>query len=391
MSHLIEEYAKNLGVKIGKPVICEHFFPIIAEKYITVCLEGEQESKKYKYFNIALDAIKTLLQKHSIKIVQIGSSKSEKLTSSDDVFFDLDFKKTAYIVKNGLLHVGVDNAIMHYASSINKPIVTLFGNTYASSCDGYWSHPKSKINIEAPWSIRPSFNAVDPEDSINKILPEQVAEAILKHFGLTQPIGLVSHFFGEFYHSHVFELVPDFFERMPDMLDKHWFIRLDYTDSYSYLESWADYLDSFSFFTTKIIPHQFILKIKNKLKMVNFLVDEDSVIPTNYLDFLSGVGIKAVLLVKDESILAKVRDKYFDYPVHLYVTSDSSILKDKNITFGSSRFHSSKTIVSRGKKYPSTYHWKKDENILDKNFVLVDNQELLKELNNFYIYDTKQN
>jgi hypothetical protein len=125
--------------------------------------------------------------------------------------------------------------------------------------------------------------------------------------------------------------------------------------------------------------------------MVNFLVDEDSVIPTNYLDFLSGVGIKAVLLVKDESILAKVRDKYFDYPVHLYVTSDSSILKDKNITFGSSRFHSSKTIVSRGKKYPSTYHWKKDENILDKNFVLVDNQELLKELNNFYIYDTKQN
>jgi hypothetical protein len=76
MSHLIEEYAKNLGVKIGKPVICEHFFPIIAEKYITVCLEGELESKKYKYFNIALDAIKTLLQKHSIKIVQIGSSKS---------------------------------------------------------------------------------------------------------------------------------------------------------------------------------------------------------------------------------------------------------------------------------------------------------------------------
>ena len=28
MPHLLREYAKNLGVKISKPIVKEHFFPI---------------------------------------------------------------------------------------------------------------------------------------------------------------------------------------------------------------------------------------------------------------------------------------------------------------------------------------------------------------------------
>ena len=84
-----------------------------------------------------------------------------------------------------------------------------------------------------------------------------------------------------------------------------------------------------------------------------------------------------------------MRNKYFNFNVQVYATADKSILNDKKITFNQSFFHSQKTIVSRGKKYPSTYHWKKDKNILDKNLVIEDNELLLSELNHFYLYDTK--
>jgi hypothetical protein len=389
MSHLIEEYAKNLGVKIGKPVVSPHFFPIIPEKYITISLEPSVSSQQYKYFNIALDGVRNFLKKNSIKTIQIGSSQAERLSSVDEMIFDLDFKKEAYIVQRSMLHIGTNDKRMHYASSQNIPVIALFGNTFASSCDGYWSNQDKKINLEAPWSNKPPFNSQDPEDSINKIKPEEISNAILKLLGHDKPLSLTSLFIGDFYHSSIFELVPDFFSPSQDMQNKHWFIRLDYVDSYSYLESWADFLESFSFFSFKAIPHDFILKIKHKLKNINFIVDESCIIPTNYIDFLMANQINVTLLVRDEKILPQVRNHYFDYNVQIYAEADRSFLNNKNVSLGKSFFHSSKTIISRGKKYPSTYHWKKDKNILDKNFVLEDNDDLLKELNHFYIYDTK--
>ena len=389
MSHLIEEYAKNLGVKIGKPVLAGHFFPVIPEKYITVSVEPQISSKQYKYFDIVFDSVRSFLDKRSIKIVQIGSSKSKQLSSVDEIIFDLDFKKQAYIVQNSLLHIGVNDALMHYASSNDIPIITLFGDSYAACSDGYWSSFKNKINIEAPWEVKPSFNAVDHQDSINKILPEEIATAIIKKFAPDASFPLKTRFMGEFYHHPVFELIPDFFSQMPGMLDKHWFIRLDYLESYSYVESWCEYLPSFSFFADKMIPHQFILNIKHKLKNINFIINEETVLSDDYLNYVGGLGIGISLLVKDPTILAKMRNKYFNFSVQVYASTDKSILKDKKVTLGSSFFHSTKTIVARGKKYPSTYHWKKDKNILDKNLILEDNESLLSELNHFYIYDTK--
>jgi hypothetical protein len=389
MSHLIEEYAKNLGVKISKPVLAEHFFPVIPEKYITVSVEPQIPSKQYKYFDIVFDSVRSFLDKQSIKIIQIGSSKSKKLTSVDEMIFDLDFKKQAYIVQNSLLHVGGSDALMHYASFNQIPIVALFGDSYAACSDGYWSSPDNKTNIEAPWEVKPSFNAVDQQDSINKILPEDIANAIIKRIAPQKSIPLKTRFIGDFYHHPVFELVPDFFSQMPGMLDKHWFIRLDYLDSYSYVETWCDYLPSFSFFAEKMIPHQFIAKLKGKLKNVTFIVNEETVLSDDYLNYISGLGMSVNLLVKDESILPKIRNKYFNFNVQTYALTDKSLLKDKKVVFNNSLFHSTKTIVARGKKYPSTYHWKKDKNILDKNLFVEDNELLLSELNHFYIYDTK--
>ena len=57
MSHILEEYAKNLGVLISKPIISEHYFPIPESKYITIYSEENIQSKNYKHFNLMLDLI----------------------------------------------------------------------------------------------------------------------------------------------------------------------------------------------------------------------------------------------------------------------------------------------------------------------------------------------
>ena len=57
MSHLIEEYAKSLGVKISEPIVRDHFFPTLPENYITVNQAGVS-SKIYSHYDIVLSLLK---------------------------------------------------------------------------------------------------------------------------------------------------------------------------------------------------------------------------------------------------------------------------------------------------------------------------------------------
>ena len=52
MPHLLREYAKNLGVKISKPIVSNHFFPIEFDNYITISVDDENQSKSYKNYEI---------------------------------------------------------------------------------------------------------------------------------------------------------------------------------------------------------------------------------------------------------------------------------------------------------------------------------------------------
>ena len=53
MSHIAEEYAKSLGVKIGDPIINDHFYPIPWDKYITFHTNGKKvQAKHYDYWPI---------------------------------------------------------------------------------------------------------------------------------------------------------------------------------------------------------------------------------------------------------------------------------------------------------------------------------------------------
>ena len=71
MSHLIEEYAKSLGVKIGRPYLCEHFYPAIDDKYITIHTDKKIDSKNYEYFPQVINLIKQILNKKGFVFAKI--------------------------------------------------------------------------------------------------------------------------------------------------------------------------------------------------------------------------------------------------------------------------------------------------------------------------------
>ena len=71
MSHLAEEYAKSCGVKIGKPVLKPHYFPILHDKYITIHNDKKVQAKEYDMWPDVIELLKKALG--DIKIIQIGA------------------------------------------------------------------------------------------------------------------------------------------------------------------------------------------------------------------------------------------------------------------------------------------------------------------------------
>jgi hypothetical protein len=386
MSHIIEEYSKNLGVKISKPMLSKHFWPIMHDKYITIYLDPHTPSKQYKYYNIVVDMVKNILSTFDIKIIQVGSSKTQKLTNIDECIFDLNFKNFAYILSKSSLHVGIDNVFSHYASSINLPTVTLFGNVYSEISKGYWG--KESINIEAPWEIKPCLNHFDNDDNINKIQPELIANSILKQLKINKTIPLKTKFIGNYYHNQVLELVPNFFSPLQDLKNQMIFIRTDYGFHEESFIQWCNYLNHFSIFSKNLLPISFLEQFRQKIKSISYIIDNNTIIPENYLNTIQSLGIQVNLLVENENDLAVIREKNFDFNVNHYFKNSKKELEDKVSDFNNLYFNSSKVIIANGgKQYVSKFHFQQGKNFIDKNFNLEDNDVLLEELGHFYIYE----
>ena len=71
---LIENYALNCGLKIHKPYIHPHFFPVSNDNYITLDLSHRVESSRYKHWQKVIDLINPFLKSENIEIIQVGGA-----------------------------------------------------------------------------------------------------------------------------------------------------------------------------------------------------------------------------------------------------------------------------------------------------------------------------
>ena len=184
MSHIAEVYAKDLGVKVGKPNIQDHFFPTIYDKYITLHVDTEIQSKQYDYWDICISLLKEHLGEE-IKIIQIGGKEAQPIPGIDHSIIGCHYRQTNYIIKKSLLHLGIDSLPVHVSSVYNKPVVALYSHTYKETCYPYWTD-KEKTKLLSPdfSEIKPSFSTQEAVKRINEINPELIAQSVLDLLGI---------------------------------------------------------------------------------------------------------------------------------------------------------------------------------------------------------------
>lgn len=382
MSHILEEYAKNLGVLISKPIVSEHYFPIPENKYITIYSEENIQSKNYKHFDLMLDLINPALKQQGIKIIQIDC-KGRALNGVNKVLGGLSFKQYANILSNSLLHIGIDNVYSHYASSKNIPLVNLFGNTYPNISNGYWSKNDKKKDIAPIWDVKPCLNLQDPKSEINKITVEEIAQSILNLLKINKKINFKTARVGELFNNAITEVIPTCFFPIPIDRNELIFLRLDkgYEE-----EAFIKYCENYNvcIIADQLIQLAGLEKNRHNIKKISVFIDKNfGEIPEKYFEILKIWGIELQLITKSKEDFPLLKNKYFDHCVNLY---DQNKEKPENVSC-KNFFLSSKKVFERGIEYPSLFHCKIKEKSVDQQMNVLDTPEYWEEQEHFYIYE----
>lgn len=382
MSHILEEYAKNLGVLISKPIISEHYFPIPENKYITIYSEENIQSKNYKYFNLMLDLISPILKQQNIKIIQIDC-KDRSLNNVNKVLGGLSFKQYANILSNSLLHIGVDNVYSHYTSSKNIPLVNLFGNTYPSISNGYWSKNDKKKDIAPIWDVKPCLNLQDPKSEINKIKVEQIAQSVLDLLKINKRINFKTIRIGELFNNAITEVVPTSFTPIPINQNELVFLRVD--EGYDQ-EAFIKYCENYKvcIVANRLVQLSGLEKNRHNIKKISVFIDKNfGEIPEKYFEILKLWGIELQLMTKIEEDFSYLKNKYFDHSVNFYNQKKE---KPKNVS-SKNLFLSGKRVFENGVEYPSLAHCRIKEKSVDQGMNVLDTPKYWEEQEHFYFYE----
>jgi hypothetical protein len=398
MSHLIEEYAKSLGVKIGKPHLIEHYFPIMAEKYITIHCDNKIDSKYYEYFPQVLNLISPILKQFGYKIFQTGGSNDPILKNVDANFLNLNFKQTNFLIKNSSLHLGIDSLPVHIASAYDVPIVVLYSHTYAANAFPYWSS-KDKIVIFEPErsEVKPSFSYQEYPKSIRFIKPEEIANAILKLLKIEKAVNFKTLYIGEKYHQPTVEVIPNFKANLEDQKDRVLTIRQDLTDFKE--EDLVFWLSNYKCLikTNKKLPINLLKHFASKIEKVEFDLDvsnnEPFYLDLDYLNAIKRSKIKITLTTKNKKTLPQVRNYFFDFYVNFdscEETFNNPFTDRKDLDLNNLNIFSNKILISNGNFYSSEAHLK-NEKTLDSGAQKSYNDPIFwKDIDYYYFYEHRE-
>jgi len=228
--HQLESYALSCGVKIDKPYMYEHYFPIPTDsEYITIQREAKFPSRQYQSWQQVIDLIHPILERNNLKILQIGSKEDKPLKKVINLSGTTTLKQANYIIKNASLHLGIDSFAIHMASALDKKIVGLYSNMLPENSGPYWSDPeKCKIIVSPRGTKRPSYSFDESPRTINNIKPEEVAKAVCDLLDLNFKKPYETIHIGERYHEEPFLVFSPKSVHFVEGNDKPLEYRMDY-------------------------------------------------------------------------------------------------------------------------------------------------------------------
>ena len=388
MSHLIEEYAKNLGVIVSRPILSDHFFPLVSKKYITLQTTKKFDSRDYSHWEIAISLIKKSLDGYDI--IHVGSEDDPKVGNIDlDLRGKTSFKQLFFIIKNSSIHLGVDSLGVHLASCYDIPCVGLYSNMLSSMSGPVW-HKKSKFKCidSDKKGDKPSYLAVEYPKTINNIHPEAVAKSCLDILCFKNDLDNYKTInIGKHYNNKITEIIPDFKPNDNDFEDRLINLRFDYANSDEFINEWLSKPCNLMF--NKPIDIFLINKYKDNIHgMTIFLGDHD--FHEDYFKTLTAMGLKYTLISKYEEKLPGIRLKFFDHTIEKYKIHQKKDLDITEDICDNTFYHSNKTLISKNKKYNSKAAWKLNIEQTSEDQKIIDNDDFWEELQHMNIYNYAQ-
>jgi len=369
MSHIAEVYAKDLGVKIGKPKITDHFYPGLPEKYITFQASSKMPAANYLYWDLVVKLIKPHLG--DIKIVQVGGSNDKKINGIDLYTLGNSYKQMNYVIKNSQTHCGCDSLPAHVSSAYDIPSIILHFNLYKENSKPIWNKKSSSVSIEPDFSeVKPSFGTNC--NRINEIKPEQIAQAILDQLGIQEKIKFKTIKIGANFNNEVVEIVPNFPSLAQELRNKPVNIRGDLHWDIQNVARWCQfslvnlYLESP--FNIELLQHM------PNLKQVIYKYKKEEDL-TDFFKALKKQKINIIIQPSDDMDISEVRFQYFDYNVLPDVKAEEEVK--------ASKFISKKKFITNTQVFNS----ESSANRLDKSNNFVYDEASSKELESLYLYD----
>lgn len=384
--HILEQYSLACGLKIGSPFIYEKYFPVPFKKYITFNPFGKFNSRKYSYWQEVIDLIFPILQKEDIHIVQIGAQNEAGYNNCFHLMGQTNFHQSAYVIKNSLLHFGVDSFPIHIASYYDKKIVALYSNMYASQSKPYWSKSENIRLIQAELNGRkPSYAPEENPKTIDNIKPEEIANNILNLLNISQRLEHNTIFFGKDYKNIIIESIPSIIipqQVFPNLLLN---IRFDYINE---IEE-KDYvctqnnlkIRNCAIITDKPIEIEKLVQLKDKLINIFYDITFND-IDLNFVNKVKFYGIKIDFIFnksknKDEISLNNKKLKLIDCPELINVVENQE--KPKEQIKQSEFYKSKKVLFANNNTYLSKAAYLENKPIdLDK----INTSQKLSDINN---------
>lgn len=384
--HLIEQYALSCGCKISQPHLNPHFYPVPFNKYIVIHASSGMESKNYDFYNEVIELLAPIVNKNDIHFVQIGGEKDKKINNCHYALGTTKLQMQG-IINNSILLLSNDTCSIHFASGLQKKIVTLYSTLYPSNASPYWSKPEDIVLLESSRNgQKPSFSANENPKNINLIKPEEVAKSILKLLNLNSKVDRETIYIGSQYLNTVLEIVPNFFA--PNILNQNIIIRLDYINlqdkTQEILFQWSKN-NNLNLICDKFFDLNLILPFYKKVASITFEIKQGYNIQEyeNLFSSIVKTGIDLKLYSRDRKNISKIRLDFFDYIIDLLENIENPL--DLNLKLDKLHTKTNKYLFSEGKRFLSKAHLFANISI-EMNDCPLDKIDFWNEVKCFYIY-----
>lgn len=386
--HLVEQYALSCGVKIDKPFIDTSYFPVSADKYITLHASCRIQSKTYDYYNDVVELIYPFLQKENIQIIQIGAKNEPKINRCVHHQGQTTIKQASYIIQNSLLHFGTDSFSTHVASGFNKKIVSLYSVLYKECCGPYWGDFNDHVLLEPNRKEkRASFSDQEYPKTINSIMPEQVARGILDLLNIKHNLNKLETFhIGEAYHAGSLAVIPNhvapkhFAPGQPaNILGNEHFNEKNITQ-------WG-FNRKINVFLDQPMQANYLSTIKDNIHQINYYVQPDD--NEDYFKLIKKLGIKLKLICKDKNTINDIKLKFFDWDVHFVEEKTKKDIDNYQKICDNTRYKNAQIIASNNKLYASKAAWRND--IEGSHNKIIDCEEFWEDAVNLKLYNDNNN